>query len=72
MITLISLFVFVYVKLMYYIFDIAILFSGLAMAPSGHIVVNGFQQTSDPDVYAIGDAVITADGKGLDWCLTHD
>lgn len=27
---------------------------------TGHIVVNDFQQTSHPDVYAAGDAVETA------------
>jgi NADPH-dependent 2,4-dienoyl-CoA reductase/sulfur reductase-like enzyme/rhodanese-related sulfurtransferase len=31
--------------------------AGLALGPKGHIHVNGFMQTSDPDVYAAGDAV---------------
>ncbi|MEO0035161.1 MAG: hypothetical protein RLZZ501_1184, partial [Pseudomonadota bacterium] len=29
--------------------------------PRGHIVVDGFQRSSDPDIYAAGDAVETAD-----------
>ena len=35
--------------------------AGLALGPHGHIVVNEFQQTSDPDIYAAGDAVETHD-----------
>jgi NADPH-dependent 2,4-dienoyl-CoA reductase/sulfur reductase-like enzyme/rhodanese-related sulfurtransferase len=31
--------------------------AGLALGPRGHIHVNSFMQTSDPDVYAAGDAV---------------
>ena len=31
--------------------------AGLALGPKGHIHVNGFMQTSDPNVYAAGDAV---------------
>lgn len=31
--------------------------AGLELGPRGHIRVNGFMQTSDPDVYAAGDAV---------------
>jgi len=33
----------------------------LELGPRGHIVVDGFQRTSDPDIYAAGDAVETAD-----------
>ena len=33
--------------------------AGLALGPRGHIVVNNFQQTSDWDIYAAGDAVET-------------
>jgi NADPH-dependent 2,4-dienoyl-CoA reductase/sulfur reductase-like enzyme/rhodanese-related sulfurtransferase len=32
---------------------------GLELGPRGHIRVNGFQQTSDPFIYAAGDAVET-------------
>ncbi len=32
----------------------------LALGRSGHIVVNDFMQTSDPDIYAAGDVVETA------------
>jgi NADPH-dependent 2,4-dienoyl-CoA reductase/sulfur reductase-like enzyme/rhodanese-related sulfurtransferase len=35
--------------------------AGLELGPHGHIRVNGFQQTSDPDIYAAGDAVETKD-----------
>lgn len=35
--------------------------AGLQLGLRGHIVVNPFMQTSDPDVYAAGDAVLTAD-----------
>lgn len=35
--------------------------AGLDLGPRGHIRVNGFMQTSDPDIYAAGDAVETAD-----------
>jgi len=35
--------------------------AGLALGPRGHIVVNNFMQTSDPAIYAAGDAVLTAD-----------
>ena len=35
--------------------------AGLTLGPRGHIVVNAFQQTSDPDIYAAGDAVETED-----------
>jgi NADPH-dependent 2,4-dienoyl-CoA reductase/sulfur reductase-like enzyme/rhodanese-related sulfurtransferase len=35
--------------------------AGLELGPRGHIVVDGFQRTSDPDIYAAGDAVETAD-----------
>jgi NADPH-dependent 2,4-dienoyl-CoA reductase/sulfur reductase-like enzyme/rhodanese-related sulfurtransferase len=31
--------------------------AGLALGPKGHIHVNGFMQTSDPEIYAAGDAV---------------
>lgn len=31
----------------------------LALGKNGHIVVNGFMQTSDPDIYAAGDVVET-------------
>ena len=33
--------------------------AGLVLAQTGHIVVNEFMQTSDPDIYAAGDAVQT-------------
>ena len=36
--------------------------AGLALGPRGHISVNEFQQTSDPDIYAAGDAVDPAPG----------
>ena len=32
----------------------------LALGKNGHIVVNGFMQTSDPDIYAAGDVVETS------------
>ncbi len=35
--------------------------AGLTLGPRGHIVVNDFMQTSDPDIYAAGDAVETRD-----------
>lgn len=35
--------------------------AGLEMGNRGHVIVNGFMQTSDPDIYAAGDAVETAD-----------
>jgi rhodanese-related sulfurtransferase len=35
--------------------------AGLELGPSGGITVNGANQTSDPDVYAVGDAVEKAD-----------
>ncbi|MDR3437447.1 FAD-dependent oxidoreductase [Telmatospirillum sp.] len=35
--------------------------AGLQLGNRGHIVVNGFMQTSDPDIYAAGDAVETED-----------
>ncbi len=35
--------------------------SGLNLSPSGHLRVNGFMQTSDPDIYAAGDAIETTD-----------
>lgn len=35
--------------------------AGLKLGPRGHIVVDEFQRTSDPDIYAAGDAVETAD-----------
>jgi len=31
--------------------------AGLELGPKGHILVNEYMQTSDPDIYAIGDAV---------------
>jgi NADPH-dependent 2,4-dienoyl-CoA reductase/sulfur reductase-like enzyme/rhodanese-related sulfurtransferase len=31
--------------------------AGLALGKRGHICVNGFMQTSDPDIYAAGDAI---------------
>lgn len=36
--------------------------AGLELEPSGHIRVNEYQQTSDPSIYAVGDAVVTKDG----------
>jgi NADPH-dependent 2,4-dienoyl-CoA reductase/sulfur reductase-like enzyme/rhodanese-related sulfurtransferase len=35
--------------------------AGLTLGKQKHIVVNGFMQTSDPDIYAAGDAVETND-----------
>ena len=35
--------------------------AGLQLGQRGHIVVNDFMQTSDPDIYAAGDAVETVD-----------
>lgn len=35
--------------------------AGLTLGKRGHIRVNGFMQTSDPDIYAAGDAVETED-----------
>jgi NADPH-dependent 2,4-dienoyl-CoA reductase/sulfur reductase-like enzyme/rhodanese-related sulfurtransferase len=35
--------------------------AGLTLGPRGHIRVNGFMQTSDPDIYAAGDAVEVED-----------
>jgi NADPH-dependent 2,4-dienoyl-CoA reductase/sulfur reductase-like enzyme len=35
--------------------------AGLTLGPRGHIMVNSWQQTSDPDIYAVGDV-----------CATHD
>lgn len=31
--------------------------AGLQLAPSGHVVTNEYMQTSDPDIYAVGDAI---------------
>lgn len=33
--------------------------AGLTLGERGHIVVNDFMQTNDPDIYAVGDAVET-------------
>jgi NADPH-dependent 2,4-dienoyl-CoA reductase/sulfur reductase-like enzyme/rhodanese-related sulfurtransferase len=35
--------------------------AGLALGPRGHIRVNEFMQTSDPDIYGAGDAVESTD-----------
>jgi len=35
--------------------------AGIELGPRGHIVVDGFQRTSVPDIYAAGDAVETPD-----------
>ena len=35
--------------------------AGLQLGARGHIIVDAFQRTSDPDIYAAGDAVETAD-----------
>lgn len=35
--------------------------AGLLLTPRGHIAVNSFMQTSDPDVYAVGDVCATPD-----------
>jgi len=35
--------------------------AGLETGPRGHIVVNEYQQTSDPDIYAAGDVTQTRD-----------
>ena len=35
--------------------------AGLDLGPRGHIRVNGFMQTSDPAIYAAGDAIETTD-----------
>jgi NADPH-dependent 2,4-dienoyl-CoA reductase/sulfur reductase-like enzyme/peroxiredoxin family protein/TusA-related sulfurtransferase/rhodanese-related sulfurtransferase len=34
---------------------------GLTLGTRGHLTVNAFQQTSDPDIYGVGDAVETLD-----------
>ena len=40
--------------------------AGLELGPSGGITVNGANQTSDPDVYAVGDAVEKADAARVE------
>ena len=35
--------------------------AGLELGARGHIVVDAYQRTSDPDIYAVGDACETAD-----------
>ncbi len=35
--------------------------AGLELGPRGHIVVNAWQQTSDPNIYAVGDVCETYD-----------
>jgi NADPH-dependent 2,4-dienoyl-CoA reductase/sulfur reductase-like enzyme/rhodanese-related sulfurtransferase len=35
--------------------------AGLTLGTRGHIVTNAWQQTSDPDIYAVGDACETTD-----------
>lgn len=35
--------------------------AGLALGPKGHILVNEFLETSDPDIYAAGDAIEVKD-----------
>ncbi len=40
----------------------------LALHPSGHIRVNGFMQTSNPDIYAAGDAVAVEDFVSHEAC----
>jgi NADPH-dependent 2,4-dienoyl-CoA reductase/sulfur reductase-like enzyme/rhodanese-related sulfurtransferase len=40
--------------------------AGLTLGKRGHIRVNDFMQTSDPDIYAAGDAIETED------LITHD
>lgn len=35
--------------------------AGLALGPRGHIKVDGFMRTEDPDIYAVGDAVEVED-----------
>ncbi len=35
--------------------------AGLTLGPRGHLVVDGFQRTSDPLIYAVGDVCETAD-----------
>jgi NADPH-dependent 2,4-dienoyl-CoA reductase/sulfur reductase-like enzyme/rhodanese-related sulfurtransferase len=35
--------------------------AGLTLAPRGHIVVDKWQRTSDPDIYAVGDVCETAE-----------
>jgi len=35
--------------------------AGLKIGPRGHIVVNAQMQTTDPDIYAVGDAVLVSD-----------
>ena len=35
--------------------------AGLAIGPRGHIVTNAYMQTSDPDIFAVGDAVQVTD-----------
>jgi len=31
--------------------------AGLELGPQGHVIVNEFMQTSDPDIYAVGDVI---------------
>jgi NADPH-dependent 2,4-dienoyl-CoA reductase/sulfur reductase-like enzyme/rhodanese-related sulfurtransferase len=31
--------------------------AGLALGPRGHVKVNGYMQTSDPNIYAVGDVI---------------
>ena len=38
--------------------------AGLDLGPSGGIAVTGTGQTSDPDIYAVGDAVEKPDAVG--------
>ena len=35
--------------------------AGLAIGPRGHIVTDAYMQTSDPDIFAVGDAVQVTD-----------
>ncbi|MGI6374574.1 MAG: FAD-dependent oxidoreductase [Anaerolineae bacterium] len=35
--------------------------AGLSLGPRGHIIVNEFMQTSDPNIYAVGDVVQVLD-----------
>ena len=37
--------------------------AGLVLAQTGHVVVNEFMQTSDPDIYAAGDVVQTRERR---------
>ncbi len=45
------------------------LMAGLDLGPNGGIAVDGYGQTSHPDIYAVGDAVEKVDSVGGGWSL---